>query len=364
MVNLRCTGSAGETGSADVTKEEEDTAVHVAVAFDEDDSKLADRPATANDDFEASFIDMVEEPSIIVALAKPPPPPPLLLQQHHHHSHPVELPPPPKITSSFIKKKSFACAQCSSKFYTADGLEAHERLHSGQKPFVCPICRVGISSKDHLDVHMRIHTGQKPFACHLCEKAFADKTSYRRHAATSHSAAEGRERPSSLRCQHCKRDYADLSTLRRHQKEKHPKEKGSADVGRRFVCGICKKEFFRRAIVAVHVGKVHKIEKEDERQKYISEKQVEEADGAPKKKNSGRGVDCPQCDMVFYKQSTMEIHLRKHTGDKPYVCEVCGKKFARSNNLKLHTRTHTGERPYVCAVEDCARAFSDVSALR
>ena len=75
------------------------------------------------------------------------------------------------------------------------------------------------------------------------------------------------------------------------------------------------------------------------------------ADGSkPSKDPSGSWtcVNCPQCDMVFTKPSAMEVHLRSHTGDRPFVCELCGKKFARSNNLKLHMRIHSGEKPYVC----------------
>ncbi|EJD73340.1 hypothetical protein LOAG_19238, partial [Loa loa] len=40
------------------------------------------------------------------------------------------------------------------------------------------------------------------------------------------------------------------------------------------------------------------------------------------------------------------------------VCEICGKIFARSDVMKIHMRTHTGKRPYICEI--CGQKFHSV----
>uniref|UniRef100_L7LXT3 Putative zinc finger protein n=1 Tax=Rhipicephalus pulchellus TaxID=72859 RepID=L7LXT3_RHIPC len=65
---------------------------------------------------------------------------------------------------------------------------------------------------------------------------------------------------------------------------------------------------------------------------------------------------CLVCGYTTIYGTTMKIHQRTHTGERPFKCDHCGKAFIHKGNLVTHVRTHTGERPFQCHL--CPRVFT------
>merc|ERR1712129_130633 len=55
---------------------------------------------------------------------------------------------------------------------------------------------------------------------------------------------------------------------------------------------------------------------------------------------------CPHCEYSTNRTHPLKVHIRTHTGDKPFVCSFgnCDKRFASKTNLNKHIKRHVGDK--------------------
>ncbi|KAL9078087.1 MAG: hypothetical protein Q9157_002998 [Trypethelium eluteriae] len=65
----------------------------------------------------------------------------------------------------------------------------------------------------------------------------------------------------------------------------------------------------------------------------------------------------PDCDKSFYQKTHLEIHIRAHTGVKPFA-------FAQRGNVRAHKIVHQQIKPFTCRLDDCGKQFTQLGNLK
>ena len=120
--------------------------------------------------------------------------------------------------------KLFKCNQCEYATRKKWNLDAHVRVHTGEKPYVCPHCEYRCADHSTFSRHQRVHSDDKPFACQHC-----DYRTRLRSSLVVHELTHTGEKP--FACQHCDYRTRQKSSLVAHER-KHTGEKP-------FACELC-----------------------------------------------------------------------------------------------------------------------------
>ena len=130
----------------------------------------------------------------------------------------------------------------------------------------------------------RIHTGDKPYECPSCSLKFTSSGNLKTHMKLHIGSRE-------FACHLCDKAYPRADTLKRHILSFHENK-------RLYKCDVCGKSF------KGHIRDHMRTHAEDRDEKPFG---------------------CSQCGARFNQRSQLTVHMRVHTGERPYSCKICSR---------------------------------------
>ncbi|XP_066530016.1 oocyte zinc finger protein XlCOF6-like isoform X2 [Hoplias malabaricus] len=252
-----------------------------------------------------------------------------------------------------IARTMFSCSDCSNRYSTRTQLLVHRFVHTGQYPFSCSICGDTFPRRKSLQLHSLIHQGKQPVTCPTCSDQFPDQNSLDTH------------RPL---CKLKERRGGEVDTSVLGMAKKNT-SRGAKRIGK-LICDLCG----HRCVTQEGLD-LHRLSHSGQtplrcpllpcKRRFTSNSALEEhmlSHGSMTTKPEAVGADtkprphhCRHCEKGFTTASSLNVHLRIHTGERPFQCGQCGKRFRQIPHLRDHERLHMGTKPFVCSV--CDRSF-------
>lgn len=227
----------------------------------------------------------------------------------------------------------------------------------------CVLCGTKVKN---IKVHLRSHTRERPFNCTMCDRTFTQTGHRNLHIRQVHRIEPNSRKTVNLTpmlaahsCEMCCWDFDSMNVLDDHMRSHIIK-------GR--LCEICGKTLTPGCIsshLRTHTGNKHykcricptSFQRKDHLEEHLS------------LHTNVRPYPCLECEEAFFSSAAFKRHMRtshptvsvaepKTTEKEKTICSICGKTISLKN-IEIHMRVHSGERPYKCKM--CPVAFAQKS---
>lgn len=196
---------------------------------------------------------------------------------------------------------------------------------AGKSSTTCQICFKTFACNSALEIHYRSHTKERPFKCDVCDRGFSTKGNMKQHMLTH----KIRDLPSNLYTTTTTSATASAanSAAGRQQPPRTPSLVDSNS----------------QTSVATTTPDVETNGSRSDSTNGVTEPRSDRRSGSssgtsPGAKRSSHVSKhvCSVCCKPFSSHSALQIHMRTHTGDKPFKCAICTRAFTTKGNLKVH----------------------------
>ncbi|KAK3867621.1 hypothetical protein Pcinc_026932 [Petrolisthes cinctipes] len=81
-------------------------------------------------------------------------------------------------------------------------------------------------------------------------------------------------------------------------------------------------------------------------------------------KSDTKKLKCDECGEQFTNLTNLRKHIKRIHVQQSFVCKECGKTFKKQQHLKTHSFDHTGINPYACDYPGCEMRCKTPSRLK